>query len=356
MIRYTQGNLLEADAEALVNTINEVGVMGKGIALMFRESFPENTRQYENACKIGGIKVGSIFVTANDALIGPKWILNFPTKKHWRNPSKLEWIRSGLVDLVNVIRANKIRSIAIPPLGCGNGGLDWRDVRPLIELAMSELPDTEALIFAPITHYLNLPKSKGVEKLTAARAMIAELTRRYSILGMECSNLEIQKLAWFLNRSLEKLRIENPLKLEFSPNKYGPYADNLRHLLESMDGSYLQSEKRISDSGAFDPVAFNESRRVEVVEFLQSEGQRQYLEAIDSTHRVIKGFESPLGMELLATVDWLLCKSEIEPNVAAIKAGLANWPAGPGSAGRKLHLFDDRMIDLAIARLVSEMV
>jgi O-acetyl-ADP-ribose deacetylase (regulator of RNase III) len=351
MLRYTHGNLLEADTEALVNTINEVGVMGKGIALMFKEAFPENTRQYENACKNGEVKVGSIFVTANDALIGPKWILNFPTKKHWRNPSRLEWIRSGLVDLVNVIRAKKIRSIAIPPLGCGNGGLDWRDVRPLIELAMAEVPETEALVYAPASHYLNLPKSKGVEKLTIARAMIAELTRRYSILGMECSNLEIQKLAWFLSRSLEKLHVENPLKMDFKANKYGPYADNLRHLLESMDGSYLQSEKRISDSGAFDPIAFNESRREEVAAFLQGEEQRPYRDAIDMTHRVIKGFESPLGMELLATVDWLLCKERISPNLAAVKSGLSDWPAGKDSASRKLRLFDDSMIELAIGRL-----
>ncbi len=147
MIRYTQGNLLEAPAEALVNTVNEVGVMGKGIALMFREAFPENTRAYEAACKAGEVHVGRMLVTRNQALIGPRWIINFPTKRHWRNPSQLDWIRDGLKDLVRVVRENGIRSVALPPLGCGAGGLDWSQVRQEIEAALAELGNVNVLIF-----------------------------------------------------------------------------------------------------------------------------------------------------------------------------------------------------------------
>jgi O-acetyl-ADP-ribose deacetylase (regulator of RNase III) len=353
MLQYTHGNLLEAQVDALVNTVNEVGVMGKGIALMFKEAFPENTNQYISACESGEVKVGHVYTTANHSLIGPKWIINFPTKKHWRNPSKIEWIRTGLVDLVRVIKANKITSIALPPLGCGNGGLDWKNVRPLIENAMRDLEDVNVLVYAPISHYLNMPKSTGSESLTSARAMIAELMRRYSILGMECSLLEVQKLAWFLNRILNLRGAVNPLKLKFIPEVYGPYADGLRHLLNAMDGSFLRSEKRISDAGPFDPVSFNESRRSEVAEFLKQEFNEQYLSALDASSSLIDGFESPLGMELLATVDWLLSEQGIQPNRQAVKEALANWPAGRHASERKLRLFEDRMIDLALARLTE---
>ena len=151
MIRYTQGNLLEAPAEALINTVNEVGVMGKGIALMFRETFPDNARAYEDACKAGDVHVGHVLATRNPALLGPRWIIHFPTKKHWRNASKVEWIRDGLKDLMKVVRQNEIRSVALPPLGCGNGGLEWEQVRREIEAATVELPDVEFIVFAPTT-------------------------------------------------------------------------------------------------------------------------------------------------------------------------------------------------------------
>ena len=129
MTRYTEGNLLEAEAEAFVNTVNEVGVMGKGVALMFSEKFPTMSRQYQHAAKKGQIHVGQMYVTEVDALFGPRWIIHFPTKKHWRHPSKLAWIRDGLRDLVRVIHEHGIASVALPPLGCGNGGLDWDVVR-----------------------------------------------------------------------------------------------------------------------------------------------------------------------------------------------------------------------------------
>ena len=129
MLRFTQGNLLDSGAEALVNTVNTVGVMGKGIALMFKEAFPENYKIYEAACKHGEVRIGQMLVTERRELLGPKWIINFPTKKHWRNPSRIEWIEAGLNDLRNVILVNRIRSIALPPLGSGNGGLNWANVR-----------------------------------------------------------------------------------------------------------------------------------------------------------------------------------------------------------------------------------
>ena len=169
MIKYTKGNLLEANTDAIVNTVNEVGVMGKGIALMFCEAFPENAKLYEAACKAGEVNVGHMFVTKNPDLMGPRWIVNFPTKKHWRNPSKLQWIRDGLNDLVDVIHERKIRSIAIPPLGCGNGRLDWSDVRKEIESALGEIDGVDVVVYGLVDEYQNVRKKVGVEKLTPAR-------------------------------------------------------------------------------------------------------------------------------------------------------------------------------------------
>ena len=169
MIKFTQGNILEASTDALINTVNEVGVMGKGIALMFREAFPENSRAYEAACKAGDMHVGTMFVVKERDLTGERWIINFPTKKHWRNPSKLEWIREGLKDLVRVVREKRIRSVAVPPLGCGNGGLEWNQVRREIEAALGELDDVEIVVYEPTTTYQNAPKREGVQSLTPAR-------------------------------------------------------------------------------------------------------------------------------------------------------------------------------------------
>ena len=351
MINYKQGNLLAASTEALVNTVNEVGVMGKGIALMFREAFPVNAEAYEKAAEAGMVRVGHMFVTENRSLVGPKWIINFPTKKHWRHPSKLEWVRDGLRDLVKVITEKRIHSIALPPLGCGNGGLEWAVVRREIEGELGALKDVEVVVFEPTDAYQNAPKRSGLEALTPARALVAELVRRYAVLGLDCTNLEVQKLAWFLHRAVGALSLPDPLDLRFVANRYGPYADRLRHLLDGLDGSYLHCEKRLSDAGPFDLIWFEDSRRTTVAEYLHSEPANRYVPALERATGVIDGFESPLGMELLATVDWLLTESKVEPTKPAIKAALRQWPGGKTAAARKLKLFDDRLLDLALARL-----
>ncbi len=348
MISYTQGNLLEADVDALVNTVNTVGVMGKGIALMFKENFPLNLKAYMAACKAGDVKVGHMFVTERRELLGPKWIINFPTKQHWRNPSKLEWIEKGLDDLKRVIREQEIRSIALPPLGSGNGGLDWPVVRKLIADKLGDL-DVEVVVYEPTAAYQNVAKRTGVEKLTPARAMVADLVRRYAVLGFECSLLEIQKLAYFAERSLAKLGIQNDLDLRFEANRFGPYAPRLRHLLDSLDGSYLHSDKRMADAGPLDTIWFDDSKRDRIAAYLGSEG-KEYLPALTLTDELIDGFETPLGMELLATVDWLI-ENGAEASIAGVRAGIKAWPTGQDAAVRKLGIFDERMIEVALVRL-----
>ncbi len=350
MIRYAQGNLLDAEAEALVNTVNTVGIMGKGIALMFKERFPENFHRYAEACKRGEVEIGRMFVTDLSGLVGPRWIINFSTKKHWRDRTQLDWIRSGLEDLKRVLVEKNIRSVALPPLGCGNGGLDWKIVRPLIEEALADLPTVEFLVYEPTTNYQNVAKRAGVLSLTPARALIAEMVRRYWILGIEGSLLEAQKLAWFLEREVVAQGLENPFKLQFVAHRYGPYSHRLAHLLNALDGSYLRSEVRIPDAKPTDVIAFDDSKRERVDLYLKSEA-REYLGALERTSKRIDGFESPLGMELLATVDWLLLREGRKATLEDVKAGLASWSGGRGAGERKLRIFDDRLIQLALKRL-----
>jgi O-acetyl-ADP-ribose deacetylase (regulator of RNase III) len=353
MIEFTRGNVLEADAEALVNTVNTVGVMGKGIALMFKEAFPQNFKKYEAACKREEVKIGHMFVTERENFIGPKWIINFPTKQHWRGNSKIEWIEAGLQDLKRVIAEKGIRSIAIPPLGSGNGGLDWNDVRSKIEEAMGSLDEVRILVYEPTNEYQNVAKRSGVENLTPARALVAELVRRYWVLGIECSLLEIQKLAYFLERSIEKLGLQNPLDLRFEADKYGPYAPRLAHLLDGLDGSYLHCGKRLGDASPLDVIWFEDSKRDKIAAYLGSGEAKRYIAALEQTSKLIDGFESPLGMELLATIDWLIQRDKVKAERNTIKAALKNWAGGPKSAERKQRLFEDRLIDLALLRLTS---
>lgn len=353
MITFSSGNLLDADVEAVVNTVNTVGVMGKGIALMFKEAFPDNYTAYQAACKRGEVTVGRMFITERRSLVaGPKWIINFPTKDHWRNPSKLTWIIEGLDDLKGAIQRHNIGSIAIPPLGSGNGGLDWNEVRPRIVAALGDM-DVRVVVYEPTSTYQNVAKREGVEKLTPARALVAELVRQYMVLGIECTLLEVQKLVYFLQKNIKATGGDNPFKLEFNANKFGPYATNLTHLLNQLDGSYLHCDKRLADAGPMDVIRFEYAKRDWVSTYLATEA-KAYGAALEATLRQIDGFESPLGMELMATVDWMLEHQGVEPTAAAVRMALKKWPGGEGAGRRKLKLFDERLIDLAIERLTGE--
>ncbi|MFN9460659.1 MAG: macro domain-containing protein [Acidobacteriota bacterium] len=351
MLRLLTGNLLDAPTEALVNTVNTVGVMGKGIALMFKEAFPGNFAAYAAAVKQGNVQVGRMFVTERDSLDGPRFLINFPTKQHWRNPSQLQWVIDGLQDLRRVIEERQIRSIALPPLGCGNGGLDWAIVRPEIEKALGTLPDVDIWVYEPTEKYQNVTKRSGVLQLTPARVLIAEMVRRYSILGIECTYLEVQKIAWFLERSIQSLQVADPLDLRFAADKYGPYSDRLRHLLDALDGSYLHCNKRLSDAGPSDTIWFDQERRPYIDLYLKQESALPLRRVLDRAEEFIEGFQSPLGLELLATLDWLIVRENCPPTREGIRAGLAHWPAGPAAAQRKQKLFTDRLIDLGLGQL-----
>ena len=350
MITYTTGNLLEARVEALVNTVNTVGVMGKGIALMFKERFPENFREYKADCAAGVVQVGKMHVTMPMELSGPKWIVNFPTKQHWRKPTELEWVRAGLVDLRSFLETEQVKSIALPPLGCGNGGLDWKIVKTEIVSALSNLPNTEVLVYEPTPTYQNVAKKSGVEKLTLARALTYELVRRYWVLGIDCTILEVQKLVYFLDKRLKQQGNAQLFNLKFEADLYGPHARNLYHLLNSLDGSYLSAVKRIPDCTPTDTIGVRYDQQEKVQMFLQDECQ-ECLAALDATDEFIDGFQSPLGLEALATIDWLIAEDGVTPSLPMIRDGLENWKGGGSSGARKQALFDDRLINLCIKRL-----
>ncbi len=237
MIDYRTGDILKDESEALVNTVNCVGIMGRGIALQFKDAYPDNFKEYAAACKRGDVKPGNMLVYETNELTGPRYIINFPTKRHWRGKSRIEDVKSGLVALVEVLREKRIHSIAIPPLGSGLGGLNWADVRPLIETAMRKLSDVRVTVYepkgAPSTETMS--HSRNVPKMTAGRAALVELINRYQagLLDPQVSLLEVHKLMYFLQESGE------PLRLQFQAAPYGPYAENLRHVLHAVEGHLI---------------------------------------------------------------------------------------------------------------------
>ena len=344
------GNLIDTDAQALVNTVNTAGISGKGIALMFKEAFPENFRAYQAASKAGEIAPGGLFITERADMLGPRWIINFATKQHWRNPSRLDWIRRGLAELRREIAERGIRSIAIPPLGAGNGGLDWTHVKPLIAEALADV-DCDVIVYEPTQAYQNVVKRNGVEALTPARALMAEMIRRYEVLGFECSILEAQKLAWFLAGALRRLGLPNPIADDFAANRYGPYSDRVRHLLDSLDGSYLSCGRRLADAGPFDPIRFQHHRKDKVAAYLTTPEASPYRPALDHASAVIDGFQSPHGIELLATVDWLHRREEQTMLLPEMMAAIRNWPGPEGAAERKARVFSERDVGIAIQHL-----
>lgn len=351
MIRYVQGNLLEAPAEALVNTVNTEGVMGKGIALQFKERFPPTYEAYRAASKRGEVVVGRMFVTRTGELMGPKWIINFPTKKYWRQPSKLEYIIDGAHDLATVIRENGIRSVAVPPLGCGNGGLDWAMVKPVIESALGGLTDVDVMVFEPGEAYQSSAKRSGVNELTPARALIVQAIRRYGVLGFECTNLEAQKLAYFLQRALVALSLPNVLNLRFKAHLYGPYSDGLRHFLNDLDGSYLRCEKRMADAGPMEPIAVDFGRLGQLDQYLAQGEARDFSKAIELVESLTDGFQSPYQMELLSTVDCLQQRARRSLSLDELMEAIAHWPGGEKAAQRKLALFPRTAVEVARQRL-----
>lgn len=305
MIELKEGDILHADAEALVNTVNCVGIMGRGIALQFRKAFPENYKAYKVVCDRKQLHPGMMLVHDLNRLTNPRYIINFPTKRHWKDKSRIEDIKAGLNALVEEVRKRNIRSLAVPPLGCGLGGLEWKEVRPMIEEAFRDLPDVHVLLYepkgAPIAE--ETAKEKKVPNMTVGRAALLGLMRRYLAALMDpfVSLLEIHKLMYFMQEAGEELR------LRYSKGVYGPYAENLRHVLSHLEGHFIRgygdAEDHPDKQIEVQPEA---SERAEV--FLQNHPDIRA--RFDRVVGLIEGFETPFGMELLATVHWVATREK----------------------------------------------
>lgn len=341
MIEFKMGDIFESDAEALVNTVNCVGIMGRGIALQFKNKYPENFRAYQQACKQEIVKPGKMFVFETEQLVLPKWIINFPTKRHWRGKSRIEDIESGLIDLVNVIQEKNIHSIAIPPLGAGLGGLDWEQVRSYIENALSHVKNVKIFVYEPngAPESSKIKHSTKIPEMTAGRAALIELMSRYlkGLLDPYISLLEVHKLMYFMQESGEKLR------LTYVKHHYGPYAENLRHVLKAIEGYFISG---YADGGDMPnkPLTLVPGAVEDAQQFL-SNHFNSYAN-FEKVTELVDGFESSYGLELLATVHWLVKKEGITEKDNLIK-NIHQW-------NEHKKVFTPRQIDIAYDRLLDK--
>ena len=339
MLKVDTGNLLRANTEAIVNTVNCVGVMGKGIALQFKQAFPANYEAYRRACDAGQVKLGEMFVYDTVSMINPRYIINFPTKGHWKARSQLADIRRGLEDLKQVVCELKIKSIAVPPLGCGNGGLSWSDVEPLIRETFSDLTGVDARLYAPAgaPKFDEMRVGTARPNMTRGRALMLKLLRLYGSVGYRHSLLEVQKLSYFLQEAGEKL------KLRFKPHHYGPYAENLNHALQRIEGHFIRG---YGDRSKGAEIRVIDEAMDEADEFLSADSEAQ--EHLRKVGLLIEGFETPYGLELLSTVHWLIKHSSDQPEPIRILNQIKDWNP------RKAQLMKEPHVKAALAHLTEQ--
>lgn len=328
MIQYLTGNLLESKADALVNTVNTVEVMGKGIALQFKTQFPHNYKVYLKACKENTLIVGQLLtVEDNSLLYGRKYIINFPTKIDWRSPSQYEYIEKGLISLVNLITEKQIKSIAIPPLGAGNGGLNWQNVKVLIEKYLTDL-SCDIYVYEPNSHIKEVLRKERVS-LTPARAMLLSVLYDLVSNGEFVSEFASEKICYFLQRFGAK----DIFKLDYQPKFYGPYSGKVKHVLFYLNGSYLSGYSS-KDKKPFEELSLLMDAQEEVNIFLSKENYQQEREIVQKTIHFLSGFYSNFGLELLSTLDFIAQETQTK-DMTIIKEYLAKWSA------RKTKLFSN---------------
>ncbi len=339
MINYVTGNILDSKAQAIVNTVNTVGVMGKGIALQFKKAYPNNYKSYSMACKNKEVVVGKMFITTDSNISsGEKIIINFPTKQNWRNPSEYVYIEEGLNDLIEVIEQNQIRSIAIPPLGAGNGGLKWEKVKKIIEDKLSSL-DIEIFVYEPTTQIVETLKKERV-KLTDARALLLFVLYDLVRNGDYVSEFSSEKVSYFLQR----FGAEKYFKLQFSPNFYGPYSGKVRFVLNALNGSYIMGYSDM-DKKPFEPLTLVADGFNEVKEHI--ENKPELAKIANDTTSFLNGFYSDFALELLSSIDFIASKEKtLDRQVISNK--LNDW------SDRKQSMFSNpRYIDISLKHLKS---
>lgn len=343
MISYTKGDLLSSKSQALVNTVNTVGVMGKGIALHFKEQFPCNFSLYAEACKKGELTPGKMLVVKDSNLaLGERIIINFPTKVHWRQPSRYEYIEEGLKDLVRVIGEYGITSIAIPPLGCGNGGLDWAVVRGMMEQALAPLTEVDISIYEPsaeVSAQLARQSGNASAQLTPACAMLLYALFCYEAHDERCSLFVANKLSYFYQMLGEKEFARMPFKAHY----YGPYSVSVGHMLNAVNGKYIHGLEQM-DAKPFEALMLDYERKAEVGEYVHKSLNPEQIQHIKQLLKLIDGFESAYSLEVLASVAYVRRE---HPGIGAEEAiqEIQNWSA------RKKNLFKPEHIEAAYERL-----
>jgi len=341
MIKFTTGDILAADVEALVNSVNCVGVMGRGIALQFKNAFPENFRAYAAACARGTVQPGHMFVFETGTMTNPKYIINFPTKRHWRGKSRMEDIEAGLKALVSAIEARRIHSVAIPPLGSGLGGLSWLDVRARVEAALAAMKDVDVVVYEPngAPDTQTMARIRKVPTMTPGRASLVVLLHRYlgGLLDPFFTLLEAHKLMYFMQEAGE------PLRLQYTKAPYGPYAENLRHVLHAVEG-HLVSGYADGGDAPNKQLELVPGAIAEAETFLKDDLQTK--SRLDRVAKLVEGFETPFGLELLATVHWVATR-ERAASFDEVLRGVYNW-------GERKKRFSPRQIELSFNVLRSK--
>ncbi|WP_299478664.1 macro domain-containing protein [uncultured Roseibium sp.] len=337
-IEIRTGDILKADAEAIVNTVNCVGVMGRGIALQFKKAFPANFRAYALACEEGEVQPGKMFVYDTGTFTNPRYIINFPTKRHWKGKSRIADIDSGLAALAREINERGIKSVAIPPLGAGLGGLDWNDVHPRIEAALRDLPELDVLIYEP-KGAPEVVKSRDVPNMTPGRAALVVLMNRYlqGLMDPFVTLIEVQKLMYFMQEAGQ------PLKLKYTKHHYGPYATNLSHVLNKVEGHFVAGYQ----DGGDQP-----DKELTIVPgaILEAESALAHEEAthvnFNKVADLVDGFETPYGLELLATVHWVATREGADTSEKVL-ARVYGW-------NERKKVFTERQVAIAFETLKSK--
>jgi len=339
MIKYITGNILDSNAEALVNTVNTIGVMGKGIALQFKKAYPNNYKAYEKACKNKEVLVGKMFVTQDSNITtGERIIINFPTKTNWRKPSEYKYIEDGLENLFKVINDKKIKSIAIPPLGAGNGGLNWEKVKKIIEKKLEPL-NVDIYVYEPSLQIQEHLMKERV-KLTDARALLLYVLYDLVKNGEYVSEFSSEKVCYFL----QKFGAKKYFKLEFEPNFYGPYSGKVRFVLNAINGSYLMGYSDMNKK-PFEPLTLLPNAYEIVKNYIES--NKELLEIANKTIVFLKGFYSDFALELLSSIDYISTK-ENTLDKQTISKGLEKWN------DRKRTLFSNpKYLEVSLRHLQS---
>ena len=343
MIQFKKGDLLASTDGVLVNTVNTVGVMGKGIALQFRDEFPHNYEVYVEACRKGELYPGKLLVVDDKSpRYGVKTIVNLPTKIHWRNPSKYEYVEKGLEALREFIIANNVEAISIPPLGCGNGGLDWNRVKSMITHYLADLHST-LHIYEPSADVARVLKSTAVQhgdvKLTNSSAMLLYALFFYETMGESASLFAANKLAYFLQRSGEPAF----KKYKFTRAHFGPYSYQVGKALHKLNGKYLIGLEQMN-LRAFEPLTLQYSTWEEIKEYADTILPRASRERLNHLVALVSGFQSTLSLEVLATVDFVRKENQgisLEETVQKVW----EW------SDRKQLLFKERYIQIAFNHL-----